>query len=75
MEQFRGLVAEVNKAAMEADKFFIDENMQAGKRYFASLMEIERKCKAARGELSKTRKVIRERRQQRNEKEKMQHLP
>ena len=70
MEQFKGLVAEVNKAALEADKFYIDENMQAGKRYFASLMEIERKCKLAREELSENRKIIRERRQQRNDREK-----
>ena len=74
MEQFKVLVAEVNNAALEADKFYIDENMQAGKRFFASLMEIERKCKIAREELSEKRKIIRERRQQRNEKEKMHYL-
>ena len=41
---------------------YIQENMQAGKRYFASLMEIQRKCKAAREELSVERKTVREKR-------------
>ena len=62
MEKFRELKQEMEIAEVEAEKFFINENMQAGKRYFASLMEIQRKCKAAREELSVERKTVREKR-------------
>lgn len=66
MNNFKELKAEVDKATIEADKFYTNENMQAGKRFFASLMRIERKCKAAREELSTTRKTIRESREKQN---------
>lgn len=66
MNNFKELKAEVEKATIEADKFYVNENMQAGKRLFASLMNIERKCKAAREELSVTRKTIRESREKQN---------
>lgn len=66
MNNFKELKFEVEKATIEADKFYVNENMQAGKRLFASLMAIERKCKAAREELSATRKVIRTSRGQQN---------
>ena len=74
MKEFNSLVAKVNEAAKEADKFYVDENMQAGKRFFALLMETERQCKVAREELSKARKIVRERRKTQNEREKMQYL-
>lgn len=74
MKEFNNLVAEVNKAAKEADKFYLQENMQAAKRLFALLMAIGRQCKVAREELSQSRKEIREKRQKQNEKEKMQYL-
>ena len=70
MENFKNLKEEFDTASANADKFYIDENMQAGKRLFASLMKIERKCKEAREELSSTRKKIREQRQQKNDQEK-----
>ncbi len=66
MEKFKDLVNEVQVASANADKFYIDDNMQAGKRFFASLMSIERKCKIAREELSIARQKIRESRQQDN---------
>ncbi len=67
MKQYKELVAEVDVASTNADKFYVDSNMQAGKRLFASLMEIERKCKSAREELSIARKKIRDERRDRNE--------
>ena len=62
MDKFKELAEEMKVAEMEAEKFFINENMQAGKRYFASLMRIQSKCKAAREELSTERKTIRDKR-------------
>ena len=62
MEELQALVEEMEIAKLEGDKFYINENLQAGKRYFASLMNIERKCKAARVSLSKARAEVRERR-------------
>jgi len=59
MEKFKELVDEVNRAAIEADKFYVNENMQAGKRFYSSLMNISRLCKAAREELSISRKEVR----------------
>ena len=70
MEKFKNLKEEFDTASANADKFYIDENMQAGKRLFSSLMKIERKCKEARDELSVTRKKIREQRQRKNDREK-----
>jgi len=63
MEEFKQLVEEVELAKTYADKFYIKENMLAGKRYFASLMNIQRMCKSARIELSAQRKIVREKRQ------------
>lgn len=74
MEKFKELIAETENATLQADKFYVDENMQAGKRLFESLMNIERKCKTAREELSVARKIIREQRQQKNENENMHIL-
>lgn len=71
MDNFIDLKEEVKKATAEADKFYINENMQAAKRLFASLMSIERKCKSAREELSEARKTIRERREKQNAVKKM----
>lgn len=62
MDKFKELVEEMETAKIEADKFFINDNMQAGKRYFASLMRINAKCKSAREELSDARKNVREQR-------------
>ncbi len=73
MENFKDLKAEVEIASTNADKFYIDDNMQAGKRLFASLMAIERKCKSAREELSISRQKIREQRQEKNEQDKKVH--
>lgn len=70
MENFKNLKEEFDIASTNADKFYIDENMQAGKRLFASLMEIDRKNKLAREELSSKRKEIREQRQQKNDRDK-----
>ena len=66
MEKFKILVNEVEASTIEADKFYIDHNMQAGKRLFTCLMNIERKCKIAREELSEERKKVREQRQIQN---------
>lgn len=62
MESFKSLVDKVDRAKSEADKFYVNENMQAGKRYFALLMGIQKDCKLAREELSVRRKTIREQR-------------
>lgn len=62
MNKFQELKEEVAMAEVEAEKFFINENMQAGKRYFASLMRIQAKCKDARKELSESRKTVRDKR-------------
>ena len=62
MEKFKELEQEFEQAKIEADKFYINENMQAGKRFFASLMDIQRKCKIAREELSEKRCQIRKQR-------------
>lgn len=62
MDKFKNLIEELDVAKVEADKFFLNENMQAGKRYFASLMNITKKCKAARVELSAARAKIRKER-------------
>lgn len=59
MEKFKELVAEMEISKIEADKLYIKDNMEAGKRLFESLMSIQRKCKAARVELSQKRKEIR----------------
>lgn len=58
MDNFNELVLEVEKAKQHADKFYADDNLSAGKRLFSSLMEISRKCKKAREELSEQRKHI-----------------
>lgn len=63
MKKFKELVDEVNYAAVQADKFYVADNMQAARRLFASLMTIDKKCKIAREELSAARKIVRERRQ------------
>lgn len=63
MKKFIELQEEFEQAKIEADKFYVNENMQAGKRYFASLMTIQRKCKIAREELSERRQQIRKKRQ------------
>lgn len=62
MDKFKELKEEVAIAEVEAEKFYINENLQAGKRFFASLMRIQAKCKAAREELSTERKQVREKR-------------
>lgn len=62
MNKFQELKKEMAIAEVEAEKFFINENMQAGKRYFASLMRVQAKCKAAREELSVSRKTVRDKR-------------
>lgn len=62
MDKFKELVEEMEIAKVEADKFFVNDNMQAGKRYFASLMRIQAKGKVAREELSTARQLIREQR-------------
>ena len=67
MKKFKELLNEVEIAKKEADNFFVNENMQAAKRFFASLMKIENKGKKARKELSAARKIIRESREKQNE--------
>ena len=62
MDSFKKMVTLVEAAKIEADKFYITENMQAGKRYFSLLMEISRQCKSAREDLSEERKRIRKER-------------
>lgn len=62
MEAYKKLRTDIMNAGDDADKFYVNENMQAGKRLFSKLMNIERQCKEARVELSNTRKIIRERR-------------
>ena len=63
MEKFKELEKEFEQAKIEADKFYVNDNMQAGKRFFACLMDIQRKCKGAREELSERRQEIRKQRQ------------
>lgn len=63
MKKFNELAEEMEVAKVEGDKFYVNDNMQAGKRFFASLMSVERKCKAAREELSEARRDLREERQ------------
>lgn len=71
MDKFISLKEEMEQATIEADNFYVNENMQAAKRLFASLMSTERKCKEAREELSAARKIIRERRENQNAAKKM----
>lgn len=60
MKSFKEMSDLVEMAKVEADKFYVNENMQAGSRYFQLLMEISRKCKEAREDLSVERKKVRE---------------
>lgn len=62
MRKFKELEKLIEETKIEADKFFIHDNMQAGKRYFAMLMDIQRRCKDARIELSTRRAEIRKQR-------------
>lgn len=59
MERFEALIEKIDKTKEDADKFYTDDNLQAGKRLFAALMDISRSCKDAREELSERRKIIR----------------
>lgn len=62
MNAFKEMADLVDMAKVEADKFYVNENMQAGSRYFQMLMEISRKCKEAREHLSAERKRIKQER-------------
>ena len=64
MEKFKELVAELEVAKVEADKTYVNANMQAAKRLFASLMRVEVKGKIARKELSAFRNKIQDQKDQ-----------
>ena len=56
------LLQEVEKTKVDHDKLFIKENLQAGRRYYASLVKISKLAKACREELSVKRAKIRKKR-------------
>lgn len=62
MEEFKKLVELVDQAKTEADKVYINENMAAGKRFYALLMEISRQAKRSREELKPFRAGVSEKR-------------
>jgi hypothetical protein len=63
---FEQLVAEIEKAKIDHDKLFVKENLQAGRRYYACLVnttKIAKKCReqlsAKRAEIRKKRNIVR----------------
>jgi len=60
MNEFRKFLQMVEECKPHADKLYIKENMQAGSRLFASMIDIKKQSKLARKELSAFRKKIRD---------------
>ena len=59
---FEELLLEIESAKIDHDKLFVKENLQAGRRYYANLVNVTKLAKKCREQLSVKRAEIRKKR-------------